>query len=213
MKKALLVTALILFISMPVLAQEYWDLKTSFQGTLLKLGDSNGMAYGGGVNITFGVPGGKYEFGFEAGKWWRSFDLFDPEVQALRDGDLLDTNTSNMEHSQEGLSFAALTRYRVYSLMGDGMLDLYSGVGGGFYFLQENCEEARQDPITGIWAIEKVDNYLETKGQTFIMLGLSGTLMNKLEFLFENRFTYIFDWDRWDDPYALSSSLGLKYNF
>ena len=216
MKKALLVTALILLISMPVFAQEYWDLKTSFQGLAVKPGDSNGMAFGGGLLVTFGVPDGRYEFGFEANKWWRSYDQFDAEVDSLRHINRLDTldyTTSDMQHDQEGLQFSVLGRYRLYSFMGGDMMDLYTGVGGGFYFFQEKRQEARQDPLTGLWDVETVDNYLETKGQTFFIIGLSGNLIGKFDYVFENRMTYVFDWDVWDNPYALSTSLGLKYNF
>jgi hypothetical protein len=213
MKKALLVTALILFISMPVFAQQYWDLKTSFQGVAVKPGDSNGMAFGGGFMVTFGVPDGSYEIGFEATKWWRSYNQFNAEVDSLREAGRIDYNTSDMAHDQEGLQFSVLGRYRLYSLTSDGLLDLYTGVGGGFYFFQERRQEARQDPTTGLWDVEKVDNYLETKGATFFILGLTGTLTGKLDYVFENRMTYVFDWNVWDDPYALSTSLGFKYNF
>jgi hypothetical protein len=213
MKKALLVTALILFISMPVFAQEYWDLKTSFQGVAVKPSDSNGMAFGGGVMVAFGVPNDGYEIGFEAAKWWRSYDQFDREVDSLRTAGRITYSTSDMQHDQEGLQFSILGRYRLYSFMSENMLDLYTGVGGGFYFFQERRQQARQDPVTGLWDVEKVDNYLETKGQTFFILGLTGTLIGKMDYIFENRFTYVFDWNIWDNPYALSTSLGLKYSF
>jgi hypothetical protein len=213
MKKALLVVVLLFLITLPASAQEYWNIKTAFEGTAVFPADTNGMAYGGAIVVTFGVPKGSFDLGFETAKWWRSFDLFSALADSLLnvpnglDGDLYD---SQLKHEQEGLKFSVLGRYKFYNLLN---LDLYSGVGGGFYFLTEKREEARQSPLTGLWTIEKVDNYLQTKAQSFVLLGFNGEVFNKINLYLENRFTYIFDWDEWDDPYAYSLSLGLKYEF
>ena len=213
MKKLLLIAVLLFLITLPASAQEYWNIKTAFEGTAVFPADSNGLAYGGAVVVTFGVPEGSFDLGFEAGKWWRSFELFDELADSLLNvPNGLDPNfyDNQLKREQEGLKFSALGRYKFYHLMS---LDLYSGLGGGFYFLTERREEARQSPTTGIWAVEKVDNYLQTKAQSFILLGFNGEIFNKMNLYLENRFTYIFDWDEWDNPYTYSLSLGLKYEF
>jgi hypothetical protein len=213
MKKALLISLLMLLITLPVSAQQYWDLKTSFQGNLVLPADSNGAAYGGALMTTFGAPDGSYEVGFEAAKWWRTFSLHNHFIDSLIQEGRLTRDNDLAEYDQQGLQFSLLARYRFYSLMEEGKLDFFTGMGGGFYFLQEKRQEARQNPATGLWSVEKVDNYLLTKGQSFVMLGLNSRLASKLDMFWENRFTYIFDWELWEDPYAFTTSLGLKYEF
>lgn len=212
MKKALLIIVLLFLVALPASAQEYWNIKTAFQGNAVFPADSNGMAFGGAIVVTFGVPKGSFDIGFETAKWWRSFNLFDQLTDSLlNEGDLDNTLYDNrLNRDQEGLKFSALMRYKFYNLMA---LDLYSGVGGGFYFLQESREEARQNPLTGLWEVEMVDNYLQTKAQSFVLLGFNGELFHKMNLYLENRFTYIFDWDEWENPYAYALSLGLKYEF
>ncbi len=214
MKKALLVLGLLFFISLPASAQEYWNLKTALSGIAVFPADSNGMAFGGGARVSFGEPDGSFDIGFEASKWWRSFDLFDPLADSLiLEGSISDTDyDSQLDREQQALQFSVFTRYRFMRLFSEGM-NVYSGIGGGFYFLQERREEARQNPITGIWEIVMVDNYLDTKAQSFVSLGFDGNLFGKFDMYLENRFTYVFDWDRWDNPYAYSLGLGLKYVF
>ncbi|MCP4583147.1 MAG: hypothetical protein GY839_16185 [candidate division Zixibacteria bacterium] len=213
MKKALLTVVLLLALAVMVSAQEYWNLKTSIKGIDVMPGDGNNMGIGAAAVVTFGAPDGQYDFGFEAAKWWRTFDEVDSEVaELIGSGDIVRDN-ADVEVDQGGLKFSALGKYKVFSLISEGKLDLYTGAGAGFYFLQESREEARQNPATGLWAVEKIDKYLDTKGQSFILMGLDGDLYNNLNIFLEARFTYIFDWDRWDDPYEIGSALGLRYDF
>lgn len=214
MKRALIVIALILFITLPASAQEYWNLKTAFDGMVVLPADSNGIALGGGVRVLFGKPDGSFDIGFEVSKWFRTYDLKDSTTGALIDSSKLDGTLydDQLERDQQVLQFSVLTRVRFFSLF-DNSLDLYSGLGGGFYFLQEKRQEARRNPLTGLWDVVKVDNYLDTKAQTFITLGFNGSLFNNLDLFAEYRFTYVYDWDRWEDPYANSLGLGLKYEF
>lgn len=207
MKKALFAIAFLFMITLPVAAQEYWNLKTAFNGTVAFPADDNGAAFGGALMITAGVPDNSYDVGFEVLKWWRNYTLPDSAVQAT------DTTSDGSKHDQSGLSFSVLARHRVYSLFPDNLLDIYAGTGGGFYFIQENRQEARQNPNTGFWQVEEVNNYLDTKGDAFVLLGFNAQIVAKVNIYWENRFTYIFDWNRWDNPYIITSGLGLKYNF
>ncbi len=222
MRKTLIVIALLILMTLPASAQDYWNLKTAFDGVAVFPADSNGAAFGGGIKVSFGNPDGTFDIGFEVGKWWRSFDLNDPFTgELIRAGSYTDTldgtpvitEDSLLNRDQQALQFSIFTRYKFFSLFNDG-LDLYSGVGGGFYFLQERREESRRDPSTGYWEVVKVDNYLDTKGQTFFSLGFDSHLFTKIDVYVENRFTYIYEWDKWSgDSYAYSLSLGLKYQF
>ena len=217
MKKALIVITLLFLFTLPAMAQNYWDLNTSFQGIMALPADSNGAAFGGGLRVSFGLPDGSFDIGFETSKWWRSFELGDSLTGYLiRNGDYNDpvdstpTVDSLLDRDQDALQFSIYSRYRYMTLFNDG-LNLYSGVGGGFYFLQERREESRRNPLTGYWEIVKVDNYLETKAHTFVMLGFDGNITNRMEIYAEYRFTYVFDWDRWEDPYLHLMGIGLKY--
>jgi len=205
MRKVLLAVVLMLTLTTLASGQDYWNIRTSLQGLAAIPGDSNSIGFGGAAMVTFGMPDGKYDFGFEVAKWWRSFTLFDSLMNQRF--------AEDADYDQEGLRFSLLGRYRVLSFLSDNRANLYTGLGGGFYFFQESREEARQNPLTGLYSIQRIDNYLETKGQTFILLGVDAGLINHVNLLFENRFSYIFDWDRWENPYEISSSLGLRYDF
>jgi len=213
MKKALLAIVLLLAFTMVGSAQEYWNIKTSLKGIDVMPSDGNGMGFGAAGIVYFGVPDGKYDIGFEAAKWWRSHDESSQLIQDLiNDGDLT-RDHANIEVDQTGLKFSILGKHRIFSIMSDGRLAMYAGVGTGFYFLQESREEARLNPSTGIWEVENVDKYLETKAQSFMILGFDGDIFNNLNFFLEGRFTYLFDWDHWDSPYEIGSGLGLRYDF
>lgn len=205
MKKVLLAVVLMLALTTLASGQDYWNIRTSLLGIAAIPGDSNSIGFGGAAMITFGMPGGKYDFGFEVAKWWRSFALYDSLMDTLF--------AEDADYDQEGLRFSLLGRYKVLSFLSDNRANLYTGLGGGFYFFQESREEARQNPLTGLYAIEKIDNYLETKGQIFILIGVDGELFNHINLFWENRGFYIFDWDRWENPREFSSSLGLRYDF
>ena len=207
MKKALLAIVLLCMITIPVSAQEYWNLKASLNGNLVKPDDSHGAAFGAVMTMTVGVPDDDYEIGFEVSKWWRSYTLADSAVEAT------DTTLSGSKHDQTGLSFSIIGRQKLYSLLDNNRLDLYGGGGGGFYFISENRQEARQNPNTGLYSVEEVNNYLLTRGDLFVLLAFDTKIFPKLSLCWENRFTYIFDWHEWDNPYTYGSSLGLRYDF
>ncbi len=216
MKKLLLTIVLMLTLTLAVSAQEYWHLKTSMHAIAASPSDDHGLAYGYGGIITFGLPGGSYDIGFEVSKWWRTFYIYDPIMDELQqrneDEDVnIESGKIESEHKQSGLAFSLLFRYRFLNLFSNYML--YTGTGGGFYFIQENREEARQNPQTGIYSVVEVGNYLDTKGQGFVFLGIDGQIFSKINLFAEGRFTYITEWDRWDDPYLLSGNFGLLYNF
>jgi hypothetical protein len=213
MRKALFVIALMLALTTMASSQEYWNIRTSLQGLAAKPSDDNSIGFGGAAMITFGLPGGKYDIGFEIAKWWRSYALEDPLMKQLHDQGNPNIYKSDADINQEGLRFSLLGRYRVLSLLSDNRINLYTGLGGGFYFFQESREEAKQNPLTGLYAIQMIDRYLETKGQTFLLLGFDGNIINHVDLFWENRFSYIFNWNRWDDPYEIGSSLGLRYDF
>jgi len=213
MRKALLAIALVVALTAMASGQEYWNIRTSLQGLATMPGDSNSIGFGGAAMITFGLPGGKYDIGFEVAKWWRSFTLHDNLMQQLYDDGDTNIYKTDADIDQQGLRFSLFGRYKIMSLLSDNRINLYTGLGGGFYFFQESREEAKQNPLTGYYAIQWVDKYLETKGQAFLLLGFDGGLFDHVNLFLENRFAYIFDWEKWENPYELSSSLGLRYDF
>jgi hypothetical protein len=213
MRKALLAIVLMLALTAMASGQEYWNIRTSLQGLAAKPGDDNSIGFGGAAMITFGLPGGNYDVGFEVAKWWRSFTLEDALMKRLHDQGNSNIYKIDADINQQGLRFSLLGRYRILSLMSDNRINIHTGMGGGFYFFQESREEARQNPLTGYYEIQWVDKYLETKAQAFFLLGLDFSLINQVDLFWENRFSYIFNWERWNDPYELSSSLGLRYDF
>lgn len=224
MKRFLLIPALVLLLTVVSSGQDFWHVKASMQGMALMPGDDNGLAYGYGTMITFGYPDGAYDLGFEVQKWWRDYDLLDGLIDSLSSDGLLYskgeliTNKKYARNEQSSLAFAVLCRYKFYNLFSDFML--YSGVGVGFYFIQVEREEARQNVNTGRWEILDVNYYLETKAQGFVFLGLDGKLFEKIDLYFEGRMTFIPDWAPWDDwwdsiygPDVVSGNIGLRYSF
>jgi len=213
MRKALLTIVLMFGLTIIASGQEYWNIRTSLQGLATIPSDSNSIGFGGAAMITFGLPGGKYDIGFEVAKWWRSFTLHDDLMQQLYDDGDTNIYKTDADFDQQGLRFSLLGRYKVLSLLSDNRVNLYTGLGGGFYFFQESREEAKQNPLTGLYSIQMVDKYLETKGQAFLLLGFDSGLFDHINLFWENRFAYIFNWERWENPYEISSSLGLRYDF
>ena len=207
MKKALLAIVFLSMITIPVSAQEYWNLKASLNGILAKPSDSHGAAFGAAMTMTVGAPNDDYDFGFEIAKWWRSFTVPDTEVQAI------DSTLAGSHHDQTGLSFSFTGRHRLYSVIENNLLDIYGGGGGGFYFLSENRQEAGVNSVTYLPEVQKVNKYLLTKADVFVTLGFNTRILQKLNLYWENRYTYIFDWNEWDNPFIINSSLGLRYDF
>jgi hypothetical protein len=218
MKRFLLTPVLVLLLTIVSSGQDFWHVKVSMQGTALMPGDDNGIAYGYGTMITFGYPNGDYDLGFEVQKWWRDYDLFDKKMDSLSNVNLLTPKKKYARNEQGGLAFAALFRYKLLNVMSDFIL--YSGAGGGFYFIQVEHEEARQNVNTGRWEILDVNYYLETKAQALMFLGLDGKLSEKIDLYLESRMTFIPDWAPWDDwwdsfygPDIVSGNIGLRYKF
>ncbi|OQX92061.1 MAG: hypothetical protein B6D58_04860 [candidate division Zixibacteria bacterium 4484_95] len=218
MKKVFVIPMLILALTVISSGQDFWHVKATMQGLVLKPGDDNGLGYGLGTMVTFGYLDGTYDIGFEVQKWWRNYDLFDRKMDSLSNENQLTPAKKYAENKQEALGFAALARYKFLDVFSD--YKLYSGAGAGFYFIQVNREEARQNVNTGLWEILNIDYYLETKAQVFAFLGLDGSLSEKMNVYMECRMTYVPDWTPWDDwwddfygPDVVSGNLGLRYIF
>ncbi len=222
MKKAILAAAIILLVISASYGQNYWHIKTSLQGVFASPADSKGAALGAGLVASFGPPDARYEVGFEVRKWFRDYTVFDPlmkaysdsgilRVEGLPDGDPIDKSDGQSNYDDSGLSFATLFKYRFFELTPS--IGIYSGAGTGMYFIQAKREKVVQNQRTGFWYIEKEDYYLETKIQVLMLTGVDGKITAKLDYFLEGRFTYIADWDRWDDPYVFDGSVGLRYNF
>jgi hypothetical protein len=218
MRKVLLIPMLVLALTVISSGQDFWHIKATMQGLVLQPGDANSLAYGFGTMVTFGYPDGDYDVGFEVQKWWRNYDLFDREMDSLSNENQLIPAKRYAENKQDGLAFAALLRYKFLDVFSD--FKLYSGAGGGFYFIQVEREEARQNINTGLWEVLNIDYYLETKPQVFAFLGLDGNLSEKMNIFMECRITYIPDWtpwnDWWDDFYGpdiVSGNFGIRYSF
>lgn len=214
MKKLFLVVVMIVALSAVGSAQQYWHLKTSLDGRAAVPADSNGMALGYGLSFTFGRPGGTYDIGFEIAKWSRKYNLYNALIDSVQAGYYESTGVpegkTKAENRQRGLAFSTSFRYRFIEL---SSYRPYFGAGGGFYFIRVNREEARPDPLTGVYSIDNVDYYLDTKGQSFFLLGLDANFLAHTTLYLEGRATYIFDFERWDHPYIFSGGFGLQYQF
>jgi len=215
MKKLAFVIALIVTLSLTASAQEYWHLKSSVKGLAAMPADSNGMALGYGLSFTFGKPAGSYDIGFELAKWRRTYDLYNFLIDSVQAGYYesvgVPAGKTQSENRQSGLALSTVFRYRVMEL--SPKYRPYFGAGGGFYFVRVNREEVRPDPLTGVYTLADVDYYLETKGQTFFLLGLDTNFLAKLNLFAEGRFTYIFDFERWERPHIFTGGFGIQYQF
>jgi len=222
MKKAVCAAAIVLLAISATYGQNYWHIKTSLQGVAARPGDSKGTGLGAGIVASFGPPGAGYEVGFEARKWFRDYTVFDPLMKAYSDsgilrveglpgGDPIDKSDGQSNYDDDGLSFAALFKYRFLQLSPN--IGVYSGAGTGLYFISAKREKVFQNQRTGFWYIEREDYYLETKIQALMLMGIDGQIGAKLDCFLEGRFAYISDWDRWDNPYVIDACLGFRYNF
>ncbi|MCD6161013.1 MAG: hypothetical protein J7K40_01185 [candidate division Zixibacteria bacterium] len=228
MKKLMLAAILLLAITMPASGQEFWNLRISVHGSYSEPGDAYSRPAGIGARFLLGKPGGNFDMGFEVEKWFRTYDRYDATMDSL-DGipDGIPSGKTTAENKQSGLGFSAMFRYQFLNLSSN---NLYTGAGGGFYFIQSKREEARANDQTGLWEVVYVDNYLETKGHVFGIAGIERNLSGQFDIFLEGKFTYVFDAyikkneeingdtqeikvDIWDDPYMISGLLGIRYNF
>ena len=214
MKKVLTITFLAIILTLSASAQEYWNLKTSIHGVLAAPSDDNSMATGIGARFMFGPPGKddpiSYDIGFEVEKWFRTFELYNASMDTLQaNGEIPDGKTMAI-HKQSGLGFSALFRVK---FMNASSFRPYTGLGGGFYFIKERREGTPTNLDTGFRYVELRDNYIETKANGFIFGGLEGDLFNGFNFYLEGKFSYLTNWDKWDDPYIFSGLLGIRYDF
>ena len=210
MKKVFLVAALVTALCLSASGEEYWNLRTGIQGIVAKPEDPNGAGAGFGARVLFGANGGSYDIGFEVERWSRSYDLADSLMDSLQAVGEIPAGKSVALNEQSGLGFSVMFRYRLYNLASN---NVYTGAGTGFHFIQARREEARQNERTGYWAVYKIDHYLDTKQHAFVLLGVERYLAYDLNLFLEGKFTYIFDWERWDDPWLYTGTLGLRYSF
>jgi len=214
MKKVLTITFLVIVLTLSASAQEYWNLKTSIHGVLAAPSDTNGMATGIGARFMLGPPGKgdpiSYDIGFEIEKWFRTFELYNASMDTLQARGEIPEGKTMAIHKQSGLGFSALFRIK---FMNTSSFKPYTGLGGGFYFIQERREGTPTNLDTGFRYVELRDNYVETKADGFIFGGLEGDLFNGFNFYLEGKFSYLTNWDKWDNPHIFSGLLGIRYDF
>ena len=235
MKKIVLITLITLFLTSLAIGDEFWNLRTTVHGTVVKLSDDHGMASGLGARFLFGERGGAFDVGFEIEKWYRTYELSDPimdslqnEIKEIVDGDTvyqIQHGKNQSENNQNGICFSTLYRMQLAQV---SSFRFHIGAGGGFSFIQNKREEARLNTETGYWDVLKIADYLETKLHGMLLAGIGRELTHGLDFYLEGKFTYIRNAfidrgyddngnpkhpDIWDDPYFITGILGLRYSF
>jgi hypothetical protein len=155
MKRILVVATIILLLALVASAEDFWNLRTTAHGTIVRFSDDFGVGKGLGARFLFGARHGVFDLGFEVEKWFRSYDTFDRDMDSLiaignRDQGGLDRQSPYADNEQDGLSFSMIFRYRLYNL---GLGGVYSGTGVGFCFISHRYEDPRQSQETGFWDV------------------------------------------------------------
>ena len=84
MKKTLIGLLLVMALAVTASGQDYWHIKAAPLAVLAMPQDDNGAGVGAGAVMLFGYPDDGLNIGFEARKWWRSYDIYDADMASVR---------------------------------------------------------------------------------------------------------------------------------